>query len=199
MSDHFGIRCLFQFRCSFAWARSAQVVSPPKPWPYWPYGLLLGLLPLAYLLRRRALLGLGALSSLGLLALRPKASPQGALERTVSVTAELASSAFRKRLKAQSERPAKTIASSPYDSFNGSVESYRLRPCIGWRPQNADGTLGPYTWRLGPCEQLSEGLRVRLSYGDAQFEVLRISSGLHRKFGLARNSQVGLPSLFKRD
>ena len=113
------------------------------------------------------------------LALRPRAEAQGALERTVSVTAELASSAFRKRLKAQSERPAKTIASSPYDSFNGSVESYRLRPCIGWRPLNSDGTLGPYTW---------------LSYGDAQFEVLRISSGLHRKFGLARNSQVGAPS-----
>ena len=36
---------------------------------------------------------------------------------------------------------------------------------------------GPYTW---------------MSYGDAQFEVLRISSGLHRKFGLARSSHVGL-------
>jgi len=31
-----------------------------------------------------------------------------------------------------------------------------------------------------------------MSYGDAQFEVLRISSGLHRKFGLARSSHVGL-------
>ena len=39
-------------------------------------------------------------------------------------------------------RPAKTIASSPYDSFNGSVESYRLRPCIGRRSVNSDGTLG---------------------------------------------------------
>ena len=31
-----------------------------------------------------------------------------------------------------------------------------------------------------------------MSYGDAQFEVLRISSGLHHKFGLGRGSQVGL-------
>lgn len=42
---------------------------------------------------------------------------------------------------------------------------------------NKSGVEGAYTW---------------MSYGDAQFEVLRISSGLHRKFGLGRGSQVGL-------
>ncbi|CAE7687159.1 fcsB, partial [Symbiodinium necroappetens] len=218
LSDHFGIRAHFRFRCSFAWARDPPKCKPNEPsllrkavdalWKRWFEGsLLLGLLPAAYLQVRKAELLQDVLrrpfSRLGVpLALQPTLLQYGfplacaggcgllllfrrrlreeerpPLERTLSMTAELASSAFRRRLQAQSERPAKTIASSPYDSFNGSVESYRLRPCIGRRPLNSDGTLGEYTW---------------LSYGDAQFEVLRISSGLHRKFGLKRNAQVGL-------
>lgn len=103
---------------------------------------------------------------------------QPSIERKDSLTAVLASSAFRRQLQAASEKPAKTVASSPYDSFNGSVESYRARPCIGRRAVCADGTLGDYTW---------------LTYGEAQFKVMRISSGLHRKFvNLRRNARVGL-------
>ena len=40
--------------------------------------------------------------------------------------------------------------------------------------------------------QILRGSYTWMSYGDAQFEVLRISSGLHRKFGLATRSHVGL-------
>ena len=218
LSDHFGIRAHFRFRCSFAWARDPPKCKPNEPsllrkavdalWKRWFEGsLLLGMVPAAYLQLRKAELlqavlqrplsrlgvppalqpsllqygfPLACAGGCGLLVLfrrRLREEERPPLERTLSMTAELASSAFRRRLQAQSERPAKTIASSPYDSFNGSVESYRLRPCIGRRPLNSDGTLGEYTW---------------LSYGDAQFEVLRISSGLHRKFGLKRNAQVGL-------
>ena len=219
LSDHFGIRAHFRFRCSFAWAREPPKSKPKEPSllrrtldaleeKWFEGSLLLGMLPAVYLQLRKADLllrvfqqsfcrlgvppvlqpalvkygfptacagGCGLLLLWNRWRLHEEARPP--IERTVSMTAELASSAFRRRLQAQSERPAKTVASSPYDSFNGSVESYRLRPCIGRRTLNSDGTLGEYTW---------------LSYGDAQFEILRISSGLHRKFGLKRNAQVGL-------
>lgn len=207
LSDHFGIRASFRFRCSFAWARQAKssvqrlprwrrvlaalynhglevsllMISAPMLWQTWRSAAILdrlGISKPSWALRWKICGGiLGAMLPGLMLRRRWHFEESPPLERTVSVTAELASSAFRKRLKAQSERPAKTVASSPYDNFNGSVESYRLRPCIGRRSVKSDGTLGPYTW---------------MSYGDAQFEVLRISSGLHRKFGLARSSHVGL-------
>ncbi|CAK9043563.1 unnamed protein product [Durusdinium trenchii] len=209
LSDHFGIRAFFRFRCSFAWTRPEKTCEASQPrWRrlflamshHWvKSSIALACFPFFWQIGRReecALLrtsrwelsnffprGSFMLLAGTLLALVPglvwwrRKEESPPLERTFSVTAELASSAFRKRLKAQAEKPAKTIASSPYDSFNGSVESYRLRPCIGKRPVNSDGTLGDYVW---------------MSYGDAQFEVLRISSGLHRKFGLQRGSQVGL-------
>jgi len=76
-------------------------------------------------------------------------------------------------------RPSRTrtLASSPYDTFTSSVELYGGRRCIGTRSLNTDGTLGDYVW---------------LTYRDTQREVLRISSGLQRKFGLKRNARVGL-------
>ncbi|CAJ1453554.1 unnamed protein product, partial [Effrenium voratum] len=214
LSDHFGIRATFRFRCSFAWMRQPKSSKlKPRPlrltrawqalfkrwlevslgaaflasWRIWPSQSKLP--PLSRLsdqlgvpTHTQQLLCQGAITlglGFGFLTLLRRMWDQQAplIERTMSVTAELASSAFRKRLKAQSERPAKTISSSPYDSFNGSVESYRLRPCIGRRTVCPDGTLGDYTW---------------MTYGDAQFEVLRISSGLHRKFGMKRGSHVGL-------
>eukprot|EP00931_Biecheleriopsis_adriatica_P100943 TRINITY_DN76177_c0_g1_i1.p1 TRINITY_DN76177_c0_g1~~TRINITY_DN76177_c0_g1_i1.p1 ORF type:complete len:1450 (-),score=292.96 TRINITY_DN76177_c0_g1_i1:121-4470(-) len=125
-------------------------------------------------------LGVGALG-VGALLRRCRGAQQAdeapRIERSQSMTAALTTSKFRRRIQAQSEKPARTVASSPYDSFNGSVESYRSRPCIGRRHFLQDGTLGDYSW---------------LSYGEAQYEVLRISSGLHRKFGLKRNVRVGL-------
>eukprot|EP00929_Paragymnodinium_shiwhaense_P035755 TRINITY_DN19275_c0_g1_i1.p1 TRINITY_DN19275_c0_g1~~TRINITY_DN19275_c0_g1_i1.p1 ORF type:complete len:1537 (+),score=317.56 TRINITY_DN19275_c0_g1_i1:102-4712(+) len=70
-----------------------------------------------------------------------------------------------------------TIASSPYDTFNGSVDAHSCRPCLGRRALQPDGTLGDYTW---------------LTYHEVQREVLRISSGLHRRYNLKRNTRVGL-------
>ncbi len=35
---------------------------------------------------------------------------------------------------------------TPLEVFRRSVERYPDRPCLGWRPQEADGTAGPYTY-----------------------------------------------------
>ena len=161
LSDHFGIRAFFRFRCSFAWARQQKTSEVSEPsWRrlfshlnkhrikslcglasfpvFWHFRHDFHRTSLLPLLRQPTFhwrdlfisgLALGTLGALGILWRRRVAEASQVLERTFSVTAELASSAFRKRLKAQSERPAKTVASSPYDSLLTQKVLEYIRMC----------------------------------------------------------------------